>query len=96
MQDRIVIHPYIVGELALGMISPRAPVLEHLNALKMSNVAEHQEVMGLVDRARLWRRGIGWVDAHLLASALIDRAQLWTLDHALAKAARDLGIGEHP
>jgi predicted nucleic acid-binding protein len=91
-QDQIVVHPYVVGEIALGAISPRATVLEHLGTLRPVTVAQHHEVMGLIERARLWRRGIGWVDAHLLASALLDQIPLWTLDQALHNAARELGV----
>ncbi|MGH7520301.1 MAG: hypothetical protein ACREMI_03385 [Gemmatimonadales bacterium] len=49
-------------------------------------------MFALIDRAPLWERGIGWVDAHLLASARLDRLRLWTLDRRLARVAQDLGI----
>lgn len=90
--DRLVIHPFVIGELALGDLRPRASVLADLHALDTTRVAEHDEVMGLIERRRLWRRGIGWVDAHLLAAALLDGVALWTLDAALERLARDLGV----
>ena len=96
LQDQIVIHPFVVGEIALGAIAPRPLVLEHLGTLRAPRVAQQHEVMGLIDRARLWRRGIGWVDVHLLASALIEQIRLWTLDQALHRAARDLGVALSP
>ena len=90
--DQIVVHPFVLGEIALGAITPRAEVLTHLGALRAPRVAQHDEVMALIDRARLWTRGIGWVDVHLLASALLDQIRVWTLDQALAGAAHTLGV----
>ena len=96
LQSRIVVHPFVIGEIALGAVAARATVLEHLAALPAARLARHHEVLHLVDRARLRRRGIGWVDAHLLASALLDQIPLWTLDHALSRAARELGVAPPP
>lgn len=90
--DRLVIHPFVIGELTLGDLRPRDTVLADLHALDTTRVAEHEEVLGLIERRRLWRRGLGWVDAHLLAAALLDGVGLWTLDAALARAAAALGI----
>jgi predicted nucleic acid-binding protein len=53
----------------------------------------HDEVLAFVRRRRLARRGIGWIDAHLLASALASEGALWTVDGELAAAAKDLGVG---
>jgi hypothetical protein len=93
LEDRVVLHPFVLGEIALGAVTPRAQVLEHLATLRAPRVAQQQEIMALIERARLWRRGIGWVDIHLLASALIEQIGLWTLDGALANAAREIGVG---
>jgi len=92
-QDRVVVHPFVLGELALGRLTRRADVLRDLQALQAPRVAEHAEVLALIDRVPLWGRGIGWVDAHLLASALLDRLSVWTLDRRLAGAATALGVG---
>jgi hypothetical protein len=91
-QARIVVHPFVLGEIALGTVTPRAEVLQRLSKLDAARVAQHGEVMALIDRAPLWGRGIGWVDAHLLASALLDQLRLWTLDRRLALVARDLKV----
>jgi len=91
-QNRVVVHPFILGELTLGVIAPRADVLRDLRALDVARVAETDEVMELIERTPLWGRSIGWVDAHLLASALLDRLRLWTLDARLAAVARDLRV----
>jgi predicted nucleic acid-binding protein len=87
-----LVHPFVLGEIALGHISTRAAVLADLATLDAPRVAEHAEVLALVERGRLWGRGVGWVDAHLLASALLDRIAVWTLDAPLARAARELGV----
>lgn len=91
-QARIVVHPFVLGEIALGTVTPRAEVLQRLAKLDAARVAQHGEVMALIERTPLWGRGIGWVDAHLLASALLDRLHLWTLDRRLATVAHDLGL----
>jgi predicted nucleic acid-binding protein len=90
--DAVVVHPFVVGEIALGSIARRGEVLRNLSELYTTRVARHGEVMTLVDRTPLWGRGVGWVDAHLLASALLDRVRLWSLDQPLARAAADLRV----
>ena len=55
-------------------------------------VAEHEEVMALVEGRRLAGTGIGWTDAHLIAAALIARIELWTLDRALGDAWSRIGV----
>ncbi len=90
-EDRIVVHPMVIGELALGPLRARAEVLNDLRELPAAGTADHDEVLALIERRRLWGRGIGWVDTHLLASALLDGAALWTLDRPLGAVARNLG-----
>jgi len=90
-EDRIIMHPMVLGELALGDLRSRADVLTDLAELRAGTLAEHAEVLELVERRRLWGRGIGWVDAHLLASALLDGSRLWTLDRQLRRVAQNLG-----
>lgn len=91
-QNRVLLHPFVLGELALGAMPARAEVLRDLEALYPARVAEHSEVLHLVEQAPLWGKGIGWVDAHLIASALLDSAHLWTLDRRLAQVAHSLDI----
>ena len=72
LQDgQVICHPFVVGELACGNPRNRQEVLSLLAALPEATIAEHREVLHLVDAARLFGRGLGWVDAHLLASALL-------------------------
>ena len=89
---QVACHPFVIGEIALGSLKQRALVLDLLAELPASSVVSHDEVLALVDRRRLSGRGIGWIDAHLLASAIVERASLWTLDRRLAAVARDLGL----
>lgn len=91
-QGVVLVHPFVAGELACGNLKHRAAVLELFAALPPAAAASDAEVLNLIEGARLWRRGIGWIDAHLLASALLSEAALWTLDARLAAAARLAGV----
>jgi predicted nucleic acid-binding protein len=91
-EELVLCHPFIVGELACGNLKNRAEILNLLRALPMAQEAEHDEVMQLVESRGLAGRGLGWVDAHLLASALISSCGMWTLDKPLASAAAELNI----
>ncbi len=82
----IVVHPFVIGELACGTLRRRAQVLEDLERMPRIDEADHKEVMAMLEARRLAGSGIGWTDAHLIASALIARVELWTLDRRLAEA----------
>lgn len=86
-------HPFVVGELSCGNLSNRGETLGLLEKLPQLVVAEDREVRHLVERRALYGKGLGWVDVHLLASAMIARESLWTLDQPLAKIAHELGVG---
>jgi hypothetical protein len=91
-QERVETPPIVVGELALGRIRRRAEILSLLDALPRVPAASHDEVLALIEARGLAGSGIGWVDAHLLASTLVVRTTLWTLDRRLAAVAARLGI----
>jgi predicted nucleic acid-binding protein len=91
-QGLVVMHPFVSGELACGNLKDRAAILSDLNALPQAKPASNEEVLHLIESRRLWGRGLGWIDAHLLASALLSNCRLWTLDTRLAKAAVELGL----
>ena len=80
-------HPFIIGELACGSIGSRSEVLDLLKALPQSAIAEHDEVLHFLHEKRLYGRGLGWIDLHLLASASLSKAKLWTTDRELKRAA---------
>src|ERR1041385_2546828 len=79
-QGRVISHPFVIGELALGTLKNRAEVLGLLAELPLAHTASHDDAITLVERRELFGQGIGWVDIHLLASALIGHLPLWTLD----------------
>lgn len=86
-------HPFVIGEIALGTISRRSFVLTQMHALRQPRIAMHDEVLAMIDGHTLYRRGLGYIDAHLLASALLTPGtQLWTRDKRLRSAAKQLGI----
>ncbi len=91
-EGKVLTHPFIIGELACGIVRNRSEILRLLQALPEARAAEHEEVLRFVEARRLFGRGIGWVDAHLLASALLSGAALWTLDRRLARVATALKI----
>ncbi|MDP9417588.1 MAG: type II toxin-antitoxin system VapC family toxin [Actinomycetota bacterium] len=95
LQDAQVLgHPWVTGEIALGSLAQRREVVGLLQGLPQAVVASDSEVLALVGNARLFGRGIGWVDAQLLASTrLVGEAVLWTRDRRLADAAAQLGVG---
>ncbi len=89
-EGAVITHPFVLGELVLGGLSIREEEL--FARLPQARLVPHEEVLEFVRRRRLMRRGVGWVDAHLLASALLSSAALWSLDAELAAAAADLRV----
>ena len=94
LRNRAVLtHPLVIGEIAMGSIADRSAVLESLLTLRQARRADDAEVLGLIERHRLWGTGIGYTDAHLLASALLGPdTKLWTRDKRLGEAAEALGV----
>lgn len=86
-------HPFVIGKVALGNLQPRSETLALMQRLPQAPTANHAEVMYLIEQHHLYGRGIGWLDAHLLASTLLtDDAQLWTRDKRLRGVADGLGL----
>ncbi|HEV7569974.1 MAG TPA: type II toxin-antitoxin system VapC family toxin [Thermoanaerobaculia bacterium] len=91
--EEVLVHPFIIGELACGEMKQRSEVLGLLATLPSSVVATNEETLHFIERHRLMGKGIGYIDAHLLASVtLTDGAQLWTRDKRLAGIAAELKI----
>ena len=88
----VLCHPFILGELACGNLKNRAVILSYLELLPMSIVAEHEEVMTFIEDNRLMGKGLGYVDVHLLASAVLTGVLIWTLDNKLAQTADNLHL----
>jgi predicted nucleic acid-binding protein len=89
---QVLMHPFVLGELACGNLKNRAEILSALRELPSAKPASTTETLQLIADRRLWGRGLGWVDVHLLASALLSDCTLWTLDKRLAAAATRLGL----
>jgi predicted nucleic acid-binding protein len=90
---RIVVHPFVIAELALGSMTKRTTTLTLLDNLPAANVALLGEVRHLIERRSLHGRGIGLMDAHLIASALLTPGTLlWTRDKRLRSVAQELDI----
>ena len=92
-EGQIVIHPFIIAELALGSLQERGKTLALLDLLPQVRVAQMSEVRQMIEARRLYSLGIGLTDAHLIASIFINAPiLLWTRDRRLRKAAEALGI----
>ena len=90
--NKVCSHLFVIGELALGSISSRAKLLASIQSLPQLISAEDFEVLRLIERHKLFSKGIGYIDVHLLASALLSSVKLWTRDKALRAVAEKLGI----
>jgi hypothetical protein len=88
----VACHPFVLGELACGRLARRREILSLLAELPQVGLVEHDEVLAFVDANRLAGSGIGWVDAHLLASAKLSHTPLWTLDRRMVRVARRLRL----
>jgi predicted nucleic acid-binding protein len=89
----VLVHPFVIGELACGSLPNRSVLLAELAALPRAPLAAHEETLGLLERYALGGRGIGWIDMHLLASTLLaGRSWLWTRDRRLHAIADELGL----
>jgi predicted nucleic acid-binding protein len=88
----VTCHPFVVGELACGNLKKRTEILGLLQTLPMALCAEHGEVLRFIEDHRLMAKGLGFIDMHLLASALLSGVQLWTLDKRLQQVALKLGL----
>ena len=89
--NAVVMHPFIVGEIACGSLTDRAMTLDLLQHLPSAVVAEADEILGYIESQKLHGKGIGYVDVHLLASAALAGIKLWTRDKRLHTVAKELG-----
>jgi predicted nucleic acid-binding protein len=91
--ERVITHPFVIGEIMLGSLRARGAVRAFFEDLRPAVTAENHEVLDLIERRGLFASGIGYVDAHLLASVQLTRgAKLWTRDKRLATVAGTLGL----
>jgi predicted nucleic acid-binding protein len=86
----VACHPYVVGEIACGNVKNRTEILSLLEALPMALQVEHEEVLAFIDNHDLMGKGLGYIDVHLLASAVLSGLPIWTLDKKLEKVVEAL------
>jgi hypothetical protein len=89
---KVVIHPYIVGELACGNFKNRNLILSYLKSLPEVSIISDNEYHSFIDKNKLFGIGLGFVDIHILASAIISGIVLFTRDKALMLRAQLLGV----
>ena len=91
-QGLVACHPFIIGELACGGIKNRHEIISLLNDLPSTDILDHYDIMEFIEYRKIMNKGIGYVDVHLLGSALVTETPLWTFDKALKKIANQLSI----
>ena len=91
-RDEVAGHELVYGELLIGDRGGRKNILSAYERMHQASMVPHHEVVAFVRHRSLHGRGVGWIDIHLLASALAERLQLWTADQHLAAIAKDLGV----
>lgn len=93
---QVACHDAVIGELACGNLKDHRETMCLLRELPKALAAETEEVLHLLETSELFGRGIGWVDAHLLASARLSGIKIWALDKKLSQAATRLNICHEP
>lgn len=88
--DLVMCHPLVIGELACGNMKRRSEALGSLAMLPTTPTVEYDELLTFIETHKLSGQGLGWIDVHLLASAVLDGVTLWTLDQSLRHAAKKL------
>lgn len=91
-KGKVLSHPFIIGELACGNLQNRREILDLLQTLPRAAAVSDEEVMQFIELRRLAGIGLGYIDVHLLASALITEAPLWSLDRTLNRTAEELNV----
>jgi predicted nucleic acid-binding protein len=96
-REMVLCHPMVIGEIAVGSLRQRDVILNDLRDLPMLIAAGHEEVLQFISHQSLYGLGIGYIDAHLLASVrLTPEASLWTRDKRLHGIAENLKLAFHP
>lgn len=88
----VACHPFIVGELACENLRNWATIRSLLESLPMSVTVEHEEVLAFIESNRLMGKGLGYVDVHLITSAVLTGLSIWTLDKKLEHVADRLHL----
>ncbi|HEX4042080.1 MAG TPA: type II toxin-antitoxin system VapC family toxin [Xanthobacteraceae bacterium] len=95
--EQVFTHPFVIGEIALGILPQRSVILATLRFLPEVLVAAHEEVLEFIERYQLFGSGVGYVDAHLLAAIKLTAGTgLWTRDKSLRAVAERLALIAEP
>jgi len=89
---RTGIHAFVIGELAAGSVPNRVKLLSDLATYPRLNMASDEEVHYVLESRKLWGKGLGWIDLHLLAATRIAGWSLYTADGGMVKAARQMDV----
>jgi predicted nucleic acid-binding protein len=93
LQDaQVLAHAFVIGELALGSLRERSPLIAALRGMPQATKASDEEVSIFIERHALFGLGIGWVDAHLLAATQLSNARIWSRDERLSAVAEQLEV----
>jgi predicted nucleic acid-binding protein len=90
--DEVAGHELVYGELLIGDRGGRRMLLSAYEQMHQAGIVPHREVVAFARDRDLSGRGVGWIDIHLLASAIVERLQLWTVDPRFAAVAKELGV----
>jgi hypothetical protein len=90
--DEVIGHELVYGELLIGNRGGRAKLLAAYEHMQQASMVSYREVVEFARARDLHGRGVGWIDVHLLASAIVGRLQLWTADPRFCIVARELGL----
>jgi predicted nucleic acid-binding protein len=91
-RDEVAGHEMIFGELLIGDRGGRLKLLQSYPQMHQAPTVRHDEVVDFVRARKLFGLGVGWIDVHILASAVVSRMQIWTADPRFAGAAEDLQV----
>jgi predicted nucleic acid-binding protein len=95
-RDEVAGHELVCGELSVGDKGGRKLLLAAIEQFHQASTVSHRDALALLNARRLHGRSVGWIDIHLLASALVNRLPLWTADGSLAEIAEELGVAYRP
>jgi predicted nucleic acid-binding protein len=91
-RDEVAGHELVYGELLVGDRAGRAKLLAAYGEMLQASTVPPAEVVAFVRSRALYGRGVGWIDVHLLASAIVGQLRLWTADSRLFAVAKELGV----
>ncbi len=91
-EEKVLVHPLVIGELACGNLKNRTEIIALLHALPQATQADDSEILFSLEQHNLHGRGVGLIDVHLLASCLLDQSFFWTADKRLRAVAKQLQV----